>query len=233
VLILGLRSHLGTEDEKTNMICDISNILADMRDFSISPDHSGISYRGKRINWDDISEIYVFSKSTNFNFTFYWQNTEIKLINKDGMEIELYFSYDKIGFIPLSYTPKSANVHNEKVLNIYNYIISKIISRQWKELIWRMESGEEVSFKEFIIAKNYIKYRSPARSLIGITRRLLEGEITLDLKRVYELYINGGNVWIDYRRDNGSVKSRYLGELKNVPNFHLAQFYIKSISNRK
>jgi hypothetical protein len=108
----------------------------------------------------------------------------------------------------------------ESFWNLYLFMVSKIMNRQWLELGKALEKGERVSFNSFDVTSN------------AIYRKRFRGYDKIDLHRVVDYSIDSGQVSVKFVDERGRQRNVGCGPVNLVPNVHLAQAFLSSIARQ-
>lgn len=175
----------------------------------------GISDGKKTILWDEIQALYWdASKHTNVvNFIPIptYEEHKIYVVSLAGYKMNL----TQFGLFRLS----KGKMRN--FWDLYQFIVSKIIDRQWLELTRAIEKGERISFGSFDITSTVIY------------RKKFLGYEPIDVSRIIGFKYSAGIFRIGYTDDKGHLHFSDCGFIGEIPNIHLAQAFISSVVQQK
>ena len=172
----------------------------------------GVCDKKTSIFWDDIDTLFLVSTSVILNFTAQMnERLELQVISKTGDGISL----GRFGFIAIR------KKHKENFWNIYEFIVSKVIDRQFSDLLTDLKEGTRVSFESFDVTSSQLY------------RRTLFGDYDIiDLHRILASGFISGELFIDFSNDKGRRKRKSLGRLSVIPNVHLARTFLSCVARR-
>lgn len=177
----------------------------------------GIHNRDRSIRWDDIKDLRVSGQKTTSSLLGVplgtsSENMKIEIIDYQNIKISIS-NWNILGAI--------GTEKKEQFNDIYAYVISKIIDRQWKLLTTELSEGREVSFKDFIFTPDGVRFK-----------KLFGGYDTIKLERIYGCYIGGGESYALFVDEKNKIEQRFLGYTKDTPNIHLVRMYLNHIGKR-
>jgi hypothetical protein len=173
---------------------------------------NGISCPGAFMKWEDVNQIYVGgSKSTTNLITPSGEEMKLTLKDSTGRRISFGCTADFL----------LGRRERKEFTKIYQFILSKISERQWKQFTEQMKGGRRVSFNTFDIAPDAIYYKS------------FWGKKVFELSRVRRQKTERGTFFIYYVNNDGTIKEQRLGAVEKIPNVHIAELFISSIIERK
>jgi len=164
------------------------------------------SKRDIKIAWHDISILFIGATREAEPRTSRASpvNIAIQSSNRGKIRMTLQSVY-KIG-------------EREKSLwETYDFIVSKILERQWTKLASEIKNGNRVSFNRFEVSLNYFYFKKSfgRRDRIKITA-------------VSGCRIEKNELILQYVDDNGRLRNRKCGFVYEIPNFHLARVFIST-----
>ena len=171
----------------------------------------GVSDNKKSILWHQVDSLLLRALKLSVNFLQAGESTEVEVVSKTGDAISL----KRHGFVEIR------RKHKEDFWNIYQFIVSKLIDRQWSELIRNLGEGTRVSFESFEITSTEI-YR----------HKLFGGYDIIDLRRIAGYDFDHGELVVGFLDDKGRRKRKSLGAVARIPNIHLAQAFLSSIARQ-
>lgn len=171
---------------------------------------SGVRDKKKTIVWDEIDTIYLDATKTTVNFILpAGESINLHIVSTTGNRISL-----NVGAVF-----RVGNKDKNNFFNIYEFIVSKIIDRQWAKLISDIEEGKRVSFKSFDITSSAI-YR----------KKFFGGYDVIELYRIVGYDFENGEFVILFADDKARLKRKKSGYVREIPNLHLAQTFLTTIA---
>jgi hypothetical protein len=174
----------------------------------------GISDGKKTILWEEIESLFWdASKHTLILIVIpipTYESQKMHIVNSVGDRLSLTQSSPfRIG-----------SEKKEDFWNLYQFIVSKIIDRQWSELIRVIEKGERISFHSFDITST------------AIYRKKFRGYDIIGLHRVVGCEFNDGQFLIKFVDEKERPKNVSCGLVSEIPNVHLAQAFLSPIARQ-
>lgn len=171
----------------------------------------GVCDNKKSILWDQVDSLFLDARKLSVNFLQASESIELEVVSETGDAISL----GRHGFIEIR------RKYKENLWNLYQFIVSKVIDRQWSDLIRNLDEGTRVSFESFDITSTEI-YR----------HKLFSGYDTIHLRRIAGCDFDRGELVVDFVDDKGRRKRKSLGAVARIPNIHLAQAFLSSMARR-
>ena len=171
----------------------------------------GVFDNKKSILWDEVDFLFLDASKTTINFVPAGETINVRIISTTNDEISLtQKAVFRIG-------------HEDKgsFWNLYQFIVSKVIDRQWSKLIRDIEEGRKVTFRQFDITSSAI-----------YQKKFFGGYNIIDLDRITGCDFAYGQLGINFVNDKGRLKNRSLGFVREIPNIHLAQAFLSSIARQ-
>lgn len=172
----------------------------------------GVFDGGKAILWEEVESLFWDASKHTLILIIIpiptYESQKIHIVNSAGDKISLTESTSfRIG-----------SKKKESFWDLYQFIVSKIIDRQWLELTRDIERGERVSFQSFDITSTVIY------------RKRFRGYDAIDLCRVVGCDFEDGQFLIKFVDEKERPKSVSCGLVSQIPNVHLAQAFLSSIA---
>lgn len=171
----------------------------------------GVCDNKQSILWDEVDSLFLNAQKVSVNFLQAGESMAVEVVSKTGDAISL----SRRGFFEIRRKDK------ENFWNLYQFIVSKILDRQWSELITDLRKGTRVSFESFDLTSTKI-YR---RTVFG-------GYDIIDLSRIRRYDFICGELLIEFVNDKGRLKRKSLGHTPEIPNVHLVQAFLSSIGHQ-
>lgn len=169
----------------------------------------GIHDNKRAILWEEIETLFLDATKTSINFIPAGESITLQVVSTRGDKINLK---QKALF-------RIGGKGKDNFLDVHQFIVSRIIDRQWKELINDIEEGKRVSFESFDITSTAI-YR----------KKLFAGYDVIELYRIVGCDFDNGEFVIEFVDDKGHLKRKKSGYVREIPNIHLAQTFLSSIA---
>jgi len=170
---------------------------------------NGICEKKKTILWDEIDTIFLDGTKTTVNFIIpAGESINLRIFSTKGNKINLNI---RAAF-------RMSGKDRDNFSDVYQFIISKIIDRQWTKLINDIKEGERVSFQSFDVTSSAI-YRS----------KFFGGYETIELYRIAGCDISNGEFFIIFIDNKGRLKHKKTGDVRQIPNIHLVQTFLSTI----
>ena len=171
----------------------------------------GVCDKKKSILWDDVDRLFLDGWKLSVNFLPAGESIRIRVLSTTNHEID----FRQKGLFRLGRKAQG------NFSNLYEFIVSKIIDRQWSKLTNNIAEGRNVSFDQFHVSSSAI-YR----------KKFFRGYHTIDLHRVAGCHFDSGQFVVDFIDDKGRRKCQFLGPVSEIPNIHLAQTFLTSIARQ-
>jgi len=171
----------------------------------------GVCDNKKSILWDEVDVLFLDAAKTTVNFIPAGESINVRIISTTGDKISLtQKAIFRIGREGMS-----------NFWNLYQFIVSKVIDRQWFKLVRDIEEGKRVTFRRFDIGSS------------GVHRqKFFGGYDIIALNRIADCDFAYGELVIDFVNDKGRLKRKSLGRVPEIPNIHLAQAFLSSIARQ-
>lgn len=173
---------------------------------------AGVRDHKESILWDDMDSLWLDNWDFSVNFLPSGQNLKADIVSKTGNAISLRRYGLWIG-----------RRDRDNFWKAYQFIVSKIIDRQLSELTRDLEQGTRVSFETFEIT---------ATAVYGYYYFGPHG--MLDLHRVVGCDFENGEFMLTFvgEKDSNRRVRRSLGNVKKIPNIHLARAFLSLIARQ-
>jgi len=171
----------------------------------------GVCDNKKSILWDEVDFLFLGASKTTVNFIPAGETINVRIISTTGHEIS--FTQDGIFRI--------GNKDKSNFWNLYQFIVSKVIDRQWSKLVRDIEESKRTTFGRFDITSSVI-YR----------KKFFGGYDIIDLGRIAGCNFAYGELVVDFVNDKGRLKRKSLGPVREIPNIHLVQAFLSSIARQ-
>jgi hypothetical protein len=169
----------------------------------------GICDKKKSFLWEDIDTIFISGVKEFAILVPKYEFIDVTVNSKKRQTITL--KVQSLGFVNRS--------KKEKLFDAYNFILSNIIDRQLKELTGEMKKEGKINFGSFELTPTAV-YR----------KKMFGGRDVIEIDRITGCGLDNGEFVIEYLDDNGRVKQKKSGFLYEIPNLHIAQTFLLSIS---
>ena len=171
----------------------------------------GVCDNKKSILWDEVDVLFLDASKTTVNFIPASETINVRIISTTKDEVS--FTQDAIFRI--------GGKDKSNFWNLYQFIVLKVIDRQWSKLVRDIEEGKRVAFGRFDIISSAI-YR----------KKFFGGYDIIDLGCIAGCDFANGEIVIDFVNDKGRLKRKSLGAVCEIPNIHLAQAFLSSIARQ-
>jgi hypothetical protein len=171
----------------------------------------GVCDNKKSILWDEVDFLFLDASKTTVNFVPAGETMKVRVISTTGDEIS--FTQDAMFRI--------GDKDKGNFWNLYQFIVSKVIDRQWPKLVRDIEERKRVTFGDFDISSSAI-YR----------KKLFGGYDIIDLRCIAGCHFANGELVIDFVDDKRRLKHKSLGSVPRIPNIHLVQAFLSSIARQ-
>ena len=172
----------------------------------------GVCDKKKSILWDEVDVLFLEASKVTVNFIIPASETiKVDIIST---------TKDKISFTQgAAFRMRGKDKSN--FWASYQFIVSKVIDRQWSKLVSDIEEGKRVTFGRFDIGSS------------GVHRqKFFGGYDIIALNRIADCDFAYGELVIDFVNDKGRLKRKNLGRVPEIPNIHLAQAFLSSIARQ-
>jgi hypothetical protein len=193
---------------KANIHEKIGEILLDTKDLKIG--QNGIAYLDGFRTWDDTCMVYVGGIKSYLNGIPLGENRTIALEDKffkNRWEISLSSSFLR--------GKEKLNMFSE----IYSIILSKVSDRQWAQFLQDLQSGKRLSFRGFELTNEAF-----------YSHKFLGGYRIIYTSFVKGCSFSDGSFFLHYQKPNEKLKQECLGSISDIPNIHIIQTFIHSLS---
>jgi len=172
----------------------------------------GVSDDRKSILWDEVESLFLSAWKRTVNYIApAGEGMEVRIVSMAGDKIT--FTQDAIFRI--------GNKDKSSFWDLYEFIVSRVIERQWSKLVKDIEERKRVTFGDFDISSSAI-YR----------KKFFGGYDIIDLRLVAGCHFANGELVLDFVDDKGRVKCKALGNVARIPNIHLAEAFLSSIARK-
>jgi len=171
----------------------------------------GVCDNKKSILWEEVDFLFLDASKTTVNFIPAGETINVRIISTTKNEI----SFTQGAFFRIGGKDKS------NFWGLYQFIVSKVIDRQWSKLIRDIKEGKRVTFGRFEISSS------------GVHRqKFFGGYDVIDLGRIAGCDFAYGELVVDFVNDKGRLKRKSLGPVREIPNIHLVQAFLSSIARQ-
>ena len=171
----------------------------------------GVCDNKKSIPWDEVDSLFLNGWKLSVNFIPSGESISVRIKSTTDDEITL----EQRAAFRVGHKDKS------NLWNLHQFIVSKVIDRQWSELVRDLEEGKRVTFKRFDIDSS------------GVHRqKLFGGHDIIAFNRIAGCDFAHGELVIDFINDKGRLKRKSLGRVPEIPNIHLCQAFLSSIARQ-
>ncbi len=172
----------------------------------------GISYRKQVMRWKDVKQVFISGQKRTINFFVpSGEEMDLTVANSAGLTITIQMSaWFRLG-----------RHKHEEFAEIYRYIVSQVMERQWNQFKEKLDSGRRLSFRTFGIAPSAIYQKTP-----------FSGLKVFKLSRICGCNIREGNFYLLYLDRKVKIKEYKLGVIANIPNIHIAEVFINAIAEQ-
>jgi len=172
----------------------------------------GVCDNKKSILWDEVDVLFLEASKTTVNFI---------IPASEAIKVDIISTTkDKISFTQGAVFRMSGK-DKSNFWALYQFIVSKVIDRQWSKLVRDIEKGKRVTFGRFDITSSAI-YRE----------KFFGGHDIIDFNRIVGCDFAHGELVIDFFDDKSHLKRKSLGRVPEIPNIHLAQAFLSSIAQQ-
>jgi len=169
----------------------------------------GVCDNKKCILWDEVDILFLDASKTTVNFIPAGETMNVRVISTAHDEIT--FTQDALFRI--------GNKDKSSFWNLYQFIVSQVIERQWSKLVRDIEERKRVTFGDFDVSSSAI-YR----------KKFFGGYDIIDLRLIAGCHFANGELVLDFVDDRGRLKCKSLGSVARIPNIHLAEAFLSSIA---
>lgn len=171
----------------------------------------GVCDNKKSILWDEVDFLFLGASKTTVNFIPAGETMKVRIISTTGDEIS--FTQDAMFRI--------GDKDKSNFWNLYQFIVSKVIDRQWSKLVRDIEQRKTVPFGDFDITSSAI-----------CRKKFFGGYDIIDFGRIADCHFATGELVIDFVDDKRRLKHKSLGSVARIPNVHLARAFLSSIARQ-
>jgi len=162
--------------------------------------------------WDQVDQLFLDGSKFTVNLMPAGETIGLRIISTTGHEINV----TQRGLFRVGRKAR------ESFWDFYQFIVSKIIDRQWSKLTRDLAEGRTVNFDEFHITSSAI-YR----------KKFFRGYHIIDLGRLTGGYqYLSGDFYIFFIDDKGREMAQYSGPVRHIPNIHLVQAFLLSLTRQ-
>ena len=171
----------------------------------------GVCDKKKSILWDEVDSLFLDGWKFSVNFIPSGESISVRVKSTTDDEIKL----EQRAAFRVGHKDKS------NFWNLYQFIVSKVIDRQWSKLIRDIEQGKSVTFGRFNVDAS------------GVHRqKFFGGYDIIAFNRITGCNFAYGELFIDFINDKGRLKRKSLGRVPEIPNIHLTQAFLSSIARQ-
>jgi len=172
----------------------------------------GVCDNKKSILWDEVDVLFLEAWKTTVNFV---------IPASEAMKVHIISTTkNKISFMQGAAFRMSGK-DKSSFWALYQFIVSKVIDRQWSKLVSDIEKGKRVTFGQFDIASSAI-YR----------QKFFGGHDIIDFNRIVGCDYANAQLVIDFVNDKSRLERKSLGYVSVIPNTHLAQAFLSSVARK-
>jgi hypothetical protein len=197
-----------TQEEQT-----LGEMLLDGGSWQIH--RGGIASRNRSILWQEVNEVYIGGLKTSINYIPAGEQMSITIVDYYKNRIRVTIS----GLFRMGTEKKNT------FSDIYGYILHNIFDRQLRQAIRNIGDGKIVSFKAFNITSDGIYNSKGTRKLFGYKREYTNTKQSTAIG----CQMHEGLFYIRCLQSNGKQKDKWIGDVKDIPNVHIAQALIEAL----
>lgn len=170
----------------------------------------GVRDDSKSILWDEVQALYFSHEKVYEVVIPISESISISMRGKQRDSITL--NRDSLGW---------GGKEKAKILfDIYKFIVSKIVERQWRELSEGLSRGKTISFDKFKIDSH------------GLYRKTWSGAYdAIPLNTIVGCHFDSGEFVVDFLDNQHHLKQSKCGKVSEIPNIHLAQTLISNLGS--
>jgi len=171
----------------------------------------GVYDKKKSILWDEVDSLFLDAWKFSVNFIPSGESISVRIKSTTNYVIKL----EQRAAFRVGHKDKS------NFWSLYQFIVSKVIDRQWSKLIRNIEEGKSVTFERFNMDSS------------GVSRqKFFGGYDIIAFNRITGCDFAYGELVIDFINDKGRLKRKSLGRVPEIPNIHLAQAFLSLIARQ-
>jgi len=167
----------------------------------------GVSDNWTSILWEEIDSIFVDATE----LIPYGEGITVRVVSTKGDDI----SFTQEGFLKIRDEDKG------DFFNLYEFIVSKVIDRQWSRLVRDIEEDKKVTFGPFSVFSSAI-----------CQEKFFGGYNSIGLNRITGCHFDNGELFIDFVDDKRRPKHKKLGLVSEIPNIHLVKALASSMARK-
>ena len=171
----------------------------------------GVCDKKKSILWDEVDSLFLDAWKFSVNFIPSGESISVRIKSTANYVIKLE---QRAAF-------RVGNKGKRNFWTLYQFIVSKVIDRQWSKLILDIEKGKSVTFGRFNIDSSGVH-----------TQKFFGGCDIIAFNRITGCDFDYGQLVIDFVNDKERLKRKNLGRVPEIPNIHLAQAFLSSIARQ-
>lgn len=171
----------------------------------------GVCDKKKSILWDDVDCLFLDAWKFSVNFIPSGESISVRIKSTANYVIKLE---QRAAF-------RVGRKDKGNFWSLYQFIVSKVIDRQWSKLIRNIEEGKSVTFGRFNIDSSGVH-----------TQKFFGGCDIIAFNRITGCDFDYGQLVIDFVNDKGRLKRKNLGRVPEIPNIHLTQAFLSSIARQ-
>ena len=171
----------------------------------------GVCDKKESILWDHVDRLFLDGFKLSVNFLPAGEAIRLRVVGTTNHHID----FTQRGVFRLGRKAQA------NFWDLYQFIVSKIIGRQWSKLTKDIADGRTVSFDQFHISSSAIS-----------RKKFFRGYNTIDLDRITGCDFCSAQFVVDYIDAKGRGKRTFLGPVSQIPNVHLAQAFLSAMARR-
>ena len=171
----------------------------------------GVCDKKKSILWDDVDSLFLDAWKFSVNFIPSGESISVRIKSTTNYVIKLE---QRAAF-------RVGHKDKNNFWSLYQFVVSKVIDRQWSKLIRNIEEGKSVTFGQFDISSSGVHIQ-----------KFFGGYNIIAFNRITGCDFDYGQLVIDFVNDKERLKRKNLGRVPEIPNIHLAQAFLSSIARQ-
>jgi len=172
----------------------------------------GVFDNKKSIIWDEVDVLFLEASKATVSFIIpAYESIKVDIIST---------TKDKISFTQAA-ALRMGGKDKSDFWTLYQFIVSKVIDRQWSKLLSDIKKGKRVTFGQFDIASSAI-YR----------QKFFGGHDIIEFNRIVGCDCANAQLVIDFVNNKNCLERKSLGYVSVIPNIHLAQAFLSSVARK-
>ena len=180
---------------------------------------NGVAGDGLQILWDDVEKIYVSGSVHSINGIIpSGEFRSIRIIDSNNTEINF----------ELSAFFRMKQEYRDQFGDAYAFVLNKISTKQWTKFLQTIVSGGHYPFGNFNIAQDGFYFSK----VVSTWKGAKEGFDIIETPYIKNCSISQGSFYIQYQvpKKKFKLRTERIGEVKDIPNIHIIQYYISYIN---